>query len=207
MKKTTKAAKATTARTVTSTDAGTGDKAPKVARSSLEATGLTGVADTAGTATIVRPDDAPAETTTTTTTRKAAAKAPVGDTQTMTILHVNIVRDPMVKIAAEIFEHELPILEALNGEDNIEVVSEEEVEVANFNVVDEYDRLRRKYRKLDQGSAIDALGRTPATLAKRLGIAYDRDAIDRRGKRSQALIKDGGKATAASAPARATKAR
>ena len=157
-------------------------------------------------AVIVRPDADGVETTTTTTTRKAAP-AKAEKTMTMTVLHVNIVRDPMVKIAAEIFEHELPILEALNGPDNVEVISEEDVEVANFNVVDEYDRLRRKYRKLDQGAAIDALGRTPATLAKRLGIAYDRDAVQRRGQRSQALIRDGGKTTSASAPARATRTR
>lgn len=186
---------------VTNVAASKAAKAPKT--DSLSATGLTGVA-TPG-ATIVRPEG-PATETTTTTTRKTVA-APKQDTITMTVLHVNIVRDPMVKVATEVFEHELPILEALNGEDNIEVVSEEEVEVANFNVVDEYDRLRRKYRKLDQGAAIDALGRTPATLAKRLGIKYERDATERRGKRSQALIKDGGKVMAASAPERATKSR
>jgi hypothetical protein len=196
----TKTTKTTKAKATKATTASKAAKAPKTV-SSADPTGVTGVA-TQG-ATIVREKEAQTETTTTTT--RKAAKEPQPETQTMTILHVNIVRDPMVKIAAEVFEHELPILEALNGEDNIEVVSEEEVEVANFNVVDEYDRLRRKYRKLDQGVAIDALGRTPATLAKRLGIKYERDATDRRQKRSQALIKDGGKVTAASAPARASR--
>lgn len=140
----------------------------------------------------------------TTTTRTVPAERERGEVIEMTVLHVNIVRDPMVKIPAEIFEHELPILEALNGEDNVEVVSEETVEVENFDVVDEYDRLMRKYRKLEQSNFAEVLGRSPRKLAKQLGMEYD-DATTRRTRRSQALIKDGGRSTLASAPTRAKK--
>jgi hypothetical protein len=83
-----------------------------------------------------------------------------------------IVRDPMVKIPATIFAHELPIAELLNGEANIEIVSTSQVEVSNFTVDEEYDRLMRKYEMSKTNVVADVYGPNPRQLAEELDLPY-----------------------------------
>jgi hypothetical protein len=83
-----------------------------------------------------------------------------------------IVRDPMVKIPSMIFAHELPIAYALNGEENVEIVSTSQVEVSNFTVDEEYDRLIRKYEMSKAPVVVDVYGNNPRLLAEELDLPY-----------------------------------
>jgi hypothetical protein len=83
-----------------------------------------------------------------------------------------IVRDPMVKIPALIFAHELPIAQLLNGEENVEIVSTSQVEVTNFTIDEEYDRLMRKYEMSKTAAVVEIYGNTPRLLAEELDLPY-----------------------------------
>ena len=83
-----------------------------------------------------------------------------------------IVRDPMVKIPALIFAHELPIAQLLNGEANIEILSTSQVEVTNFTVDEEYDRLMRKYEMSKTTVVTEVYGNNPRLLAEELDLPY-----------------------------------
>jgi hypothetical protein len=83
-----------------------------------------------------------------------------------------IVRDPMVKIPSLIFAHELPIAQLLNGDGNIEIVSTSQVEVSNFTVDEEYDRLMRKYEMSKTNVVAEVYGNTPRALAEELDLPY-----------------------------------
>lgn len=108
----------------------------------------------------------------------ARAKATVnedgGDVHTIVLTQhqILIVRDPMVKIPATIFAHELPIAQALNGEENVEIVSTSQVEVSNFTIDEEYDRLMRKYEMSKTTVVIDIYGNNPRLLAEELDLPY-----------------------------------
>lgn len=85
---------------------------------------------------------------------------------------VLIVRDPMVKIPTEIFAHELPICQLLNGEENVEIIKTFAVEVSKFTIDAEYDRLIRKYELSGTNVVIEVYGKNPRLLAEEMGLPY-----------------------------------
>jgi hypothetical protein len=68
-----------------------------------------------------------------------------GKTVTLTELIAVITRSEVCKISTQVYEHELPLLQRLHGEDFVSVSDSYEVEVEGFSVVQEYERLKRRY--------------------------------------------------------------
>ena len=82
--------------------------------------------------------------------------------------------DPMTRIPTTVFDHELPILFQIYGQDGIVVVESKIIEVANFDIEEEYARLGRKYEPKDNDNALEKVyGLDARTLAKELGLPYD----------------------------------
>lgn len=95
-----------------------------------------------------------------------------GPITTLTQLTVLVIRDQMAKVPAQVFEHELPILFHLFGEDGVEVNDSKTrtVQVANFNVDAEFERLQRKYKHNDAASVRAVYGDSARQLAEELGL-------------------------------------
>jgi phosphoribosylformylglycinamidine (FGAM) synthase-like enzyme len=85
---------------------------------------------------------------------------------------VLIIRDPMVKIPVTIFAHELPVCQLVNGEENVEIIETSQVEVTNFDLEAEYDRLMRKYAMSQTTAVVDIYGNNPRLLAEELGLPW-----------------------------------
>ncbi len=103
------------------------------------------------------------------------AEDPPGTTYTMMHrLLITITRDPMTKIPKHVYQHELPLWEMLEGEDKISVEREKDVEVKDFDVEAEYDRLVRQFGQNKDGKNVAVLvyGINPTALAQELGIYY-----------------------------------
>lgn len=92
-------------------------------------------------------------------------------TTTLGLAKVLILRSEVASISDDVFTHELPILRNVHGEEAVTVVSEDTVEVANFNANDEYARLQRKY-KSDKTNAVVLAYRDARVLADELGVSY-----------------------------------
>lgn len=92
----------------------------------------------------------------------------------LNLLTVKIVRDPMTHIPVEILEHELPIVNLINGgEENVVVVKSRSVEVANISAGQEFDRLLRKYERSEPRDAVRQIyGVNPRDLADEMGLPY-----------------------------------
>lgn len=102
---------------------------------------------------------------------------PEGVTQ-LVLFTVTIGRNEVTKVPTQVFQHELPILYHIYGEDLIEVVESrtQYVQVENFDVDNEFDRLQRKYDRSDAGrEAIKQVyGQGSYRLAEELGIRSER---------------------------------
>lgn len=102
---------------------------------------------------------------------------PEGVTQ-LVLFTVLIGRNEVTKVPTKAFQHELPILYHIYGEDLIEVVEKltQYVQVENFDVDNEFDRLQRKYDRSDAGrEAIKQVyGQGSYRLAEELGIRSER---------------------------------
>lgn len=93
---------------------------------------------------------------------------------TLKLHTVEVVRDPMTKIGTQVLDHEIPILEALHGADNVIIRSTEDVQVSDIDAGTEYDRLMRKYERSNEGGDIvqKVYGQTPRELAEEMGLPY-----------------------------------
>lgn len=106
-------------------------------------------------------------------TNKEVATEDEGDKIELVELLVTIQRDPMVKIPTTIYEHELPIIQELYGEDHVEVLKRQLVRVDYFDADTEYDRLVRKYAmSQDKMIVRKVLGSNPRQLAQEAGLDY-----------------------------------
>lgn len=116
---------------------------------------------------------------------KAAAKA-AKSTVTLKQLRVTIRRDEQTVVPAYVFEHELPVLHAMHGEDHVKVIETDTVEYAGFNAANELERLKRKYRDRDGTTrSVTAVYRSPAEVASAAGVRYSGESAVKP-KRSQA---------------------
>jgi hypothetical protein len=96
--------------------------------------------------------------------------------KTLSEVVVRVTRDPMMKPSTTVYEHEVPILAALHGEDAVEVVERYDVKVPEgFTVEDEFERLRMKYNrrtKPGRGNVLRAAYRNgPKDLAEVIGMS------------------------------------
>lgn len=126
---------------------------------------------------------------------------------TLTQLVVIIDRDASLKLPATIFEYELPILQAIYGEDQVYVAEEDDVEVEAMTANEAHEALRRKYAQ--HINEVLAIYPRPASLGK----ATDLDVVDEgnRGRLSQSAVtdhkKEAAKKTATKKTAKKTAAR
>lgn len=97
----------------------------------------------------------------------------VDNTVTLTQHLVLVKRDAMMQVPVRVFDHEIPLLQLIHGDDNIEIKDSEQVEVSNFNVDDEYDRLVRKDDASKSTAVFQIYGNNPKGLADELGIPYE----------------------------------
>lgn len=92
-------------------------------------------------------------------------------TVTLTSFVITIERDPMIKIGKRLFEHEIPILEALHGSDKISVDEDSaRDEQVTFSAEQEYDRLVRT-RGEKGAKALRLIYPNATALAEDLGLA------------------------------------
>lgn len=119
-----------------------------------------------------------------------------GETVTLTQVLVLIVKDPMSKIPRTVFDHELPILRAIFGEENVVEQEAREVQVTNFTVAGEYERLVRNYEAAGAGVVRAVYGPNPRDLADTIGMAYKppRGVQNRTTKMAQSLQVDNSEA-------------
>lgn len=95
-----------------------------------------------------------------------------GITVELTQLLVLVKKDPMMQVPKRVFAHELPLLQATFGEDNVETKEEETVEVSNFTVDGEYGRLAALYNTKDSKTMFEVYGNSPRQLAEELGLPW-----------------------------------
>lgn len=100
------------------------------------------------------------------------------ETVTLTSLIVLIEHDQMSKAPSRVFEHELPVLFELHGEDKVTVVegSAEEVDVDVADVREMYDQLLRKYGKKGE-NAVRTIYPRVSDLAEELGVEVRRTRV------------------------------
>lgn len=123
------------------------------------------------------------------TTSQAAADQE--EVVALTQLTVIIDRGADIKLPTTIYEYELPILQAIYGEDLVAVVDEDDVEVPAFTANEAHDALRRKYaQNID---AVLSVFPRPSSLAKASGLDVEEDAS--KGKLQQSAVMDHKKAT------------
>jgi hypothetical protein len=85
---------------------------------------------------------------------------------------VVITRDLTQNISKREWEHEIPILTVIHGSGNIQTQGVEEIDFPTFNVVEEYERMKRLYnRKPNHEDVVNRVyGEDASRLAERLGI-------------------------------------
>lgn len=93
-----------------------------------------------------------------------------GETVTLILHTVTVTNDPATKVPTQVYDHEVPVLEAIHGEGNVEIVSSEEIDVPNFTVEDEFERLLRKYGQKNEDT-VKTVYRSSNRLADELGFA------------------------------------
>lgn len=86
-------------------------------------------------------------------------------------MRVTLKRDPMTEIPTDIREHELALVQALYGEENVTVVKTFDMEVPETSVDEEYARLLAKY-KLTRTKVVQDVFPTKKALADEMGVAY-----------------------------------
>lgn len=88
---------------------------------------------------------------------------------------VMVTRDPMMKVPTTVLDHEIPILIALHGEENVAIVETRKVKLTNVSPGSEYDRLTSKYEKSSVAGVVQAVyGNNPSLLAEDMGLPYQR---------------------------------
>lgn len=97
-----------------------------------------------------------------------------GDSEKMDIAVVTAIVDHSahVKIPVTVFEYELPVLEEIFGQENIQVTGEKTITVDRFNAADAHAALIRKYRQNE--AEVRAVYRGPKSLAKESDLSYER---------------------------------
>lgn len=98
----------------------------------------------------------------------------------VTVVLATIERGTEVTISDTFFEHEIPILELIHGEDNVKVLNDDyhAIELPN-NATQEYQRLITKYGEKYR-SVIDQVFRAgPRDVAKELGMDVGKDSFKR----------------------------
>lgn len=136
-----------------------------------------------------------------TTNQNAVAESE--DVITLTQLVVIIDRGADIKLPTTIFDYELPVLEAIYGEELIAVVDEDEVEVPAFTANEAHDALRRKYaQNID---AVLGVYPRPASIGKATILEVEDD--NGKGKLQQSSVTDHKKATAKKTVAKKTVAK
>ena len=83
---------------------------------------------------------------------------------------VLVKRDIACVIAATVYRHELPVLAAAHGPDHIEVTAQRDIVVQGFNLVAEFDRLRRKYNDTNRDPVKEALPLGLRSLEELTGV-------------------------------------
>lgn len=84
-------------------------------------------------------------------------------------------RNDLTGIPDTVFEHELPILRQLHGEDFVQVLKTEDVRVADFDANTEFSRLKRKYRNpnaADRDVVGMVYGNDPRRVAEAAGVKF-----------------------------------
>lgn len=89
---------------------------------------------------------------------------------TLTSFLVKISPDPMTSLSKRVFEHEIPILQDLHGEDKIEVIEDSERdEEVTLSAQQEFDRLSRCYGPKGETSLQNVYS-SPRGLANEMGL-------------------------------------
>lgn len=82
-----------------------------------------------------------------------------------------ITKNELAKVPTVVYEHEVPILQVVHGEDRVEIVETWDVEVEGFDVVAEFQRLKARYHQPESDNVVHLIyGVTPDTLAARVGV-------------------------------------
>lgn len=106
---------------------------------------------------------------------QAAQQAPKS-TVTLDVVSVLIRRDEQTEIPVEVFEHEVPVLKALYGENFVFVTGKRQQQVAGFDANTELARLKRKYKVAGANpEGTDVVGRIyrdGRELAREAGVKY-----------------------------------
>lgn len=95
--------------------------------------------------------------------------------KTLTEVVVVIEKDTMMKVPTTVYEHEVPVLIELHGEDKVQVHEQYEVYAPeDFVVADEYERMKAKYGMRLQGGqpnpVVQVWGKGASALANHLGL-------------------------------------
>lgn len=108
------------------------------------------------------------------------------DTVVVTLQQIAIQRSSEVTITDSFFEHEVPILELIHGEDNVTVLNDDyhAIELPN-NGAQEYQRLVTKYGDKYRPIVDQVFPRGIADVAKELGMVQGRDTFS---KQSEAVV-------------------
>lgn len=116
----------------------------------------------------------------------------------ITVLTVLVDRDAHMKIPTTIYEHELPVLEEIYGEDAVQVVDEREA-VTTLTAGEAHRQLLQKYKQ--HHGIVRSLYRNAGTLARRFGLPQNAadntkggaapPAIDYSGSANQDLLGSG----------------
>lgn len=106
---------------------------------------------------------------------QASAAAP-DDIVTLVVVEALVRRDEQTEIPVEVFEHELPVLRSLYGENFVIVTHKRQAKVAGFDANSELARLKRKYKVAGSNpEGADAVGRIyrdGRELAREAGVKY-----------------------------------
>jgi hypothetical protein len=97
-----------------------------------------------------------------------------GDSEKMDITVITAIIDHSahVKIPVSVFEYELPVIEEIFGQENVQVTGEKVVSVDRFNAADAHAAMIRKYRQNE--AEVRAVYRGPKSLARESDLAYER---------------------------------
>ncbi len=95
-----------------------------------------------------------------------------GEKMEITIITAIVDHSAHVKIPVSVFEYELPVLEEIFGQENIQVTGEKTITVDRFNAADAHAALIRKYRQNE--AEVRAVYRGPKSLAKESDLSYER---------------------------------
>lgn len=100
-------------------------------------------------------------------------------------------RDATVKLPVTVFEYELPVLEAIHGEESVSVHSSKEVRIPDgFNAAEAYNALLRKYPQ--HHDAVRSVYPRAATLARSAGLSYAQgDDEAAKGEQASIITRDG----------------